>query len=324
MNYDQGVRTAKELLSRLMKEESLSISKKAPGSKERPTRPSHTGSMQSIPDSHKAKSAQTAEGPRRQPTTKTFVLYAGIATFVLLVLIGGSRFLGGIFSFMRQPPTATGMPTQKIEPTHAASATVAPDTPSPEPPGFYTEEFDANLDAWTFFMKSGQESGEFSYVPADGKLVVHISPEGDKPWAYLVNKTFNYTDVQLEAVTINTGNNSNGVSLVCRYGSHGWYEFWISNNGKYAIYAFGPDGSIPQGGNLLAEGGSSEIHTGKSENIYTAVCKDSDLSLAINGKQVQIVKARYDFTEGNIGIGFSALLNNPIDLEIASLKISQP
>src|SRR5688572_20118754 len=56
MNYDQGVRTAKELLSRLMKEP---IEDRVPVSKERPTLPS-------IPEAYKAIPAELPVTARKQ------------------------------------------------------------------------------------------------------------------------------------------------------------------------------------------------------------------------------------------------------------------
>lgn len=312
MNYDQGVRTAKELLSRLMKEPLVD---RVTVSKERPTRPS-------IPDAYKAIPAEPPAASAKQTSKRPIALYAGIAVVLLVMLLGGAGFLLRGGRQAAQSPMNTS--TQETGPSPVSSSTTIADTPTPEPQGFYTEEFDGGLDAWTFIKKSGKENAEFRVLPGDGKLMVNITPKGDEPWGYLINLSVNYTDVQLEVVTTNNGNNSNGVSLVCRYSDLGWYEFWISNNGTYGIYAFGPGGTILQAGFELAKAGAPEIRTGRSENTYNATCAGDDLTLAINGKTIQTVKAKYDFTEGNIGIGFSAFQNNPIDLEIASLKISQP
>ena len=312
MNYDQGVRTAKELLSRLMKEP---IEDRVPVSKERPTLPS-------IPDAYKAIPAELPIPAKKQTSARPVAIYAGIAVLAALALIVGAVFMRGILPLSKQTPTATA--TQEVKLTNPPPPTVAADISTPEPQNFYTEEFDGSLDAWMFVKKSGKETTEFSYLPSDGKLMVNIIPKGDEPWGYLINPSVKYSNVQLEIVTTNYGNNSNGVSLVCRYSDQGWYEFWISNNGTYRIYAFGPGGTILQAGFELAKAGAPEIHTGKAENTYTATCEGDDLTLAINGKTVQTVKAKYGFIEGNIGIGFSAFQNNPIDLEIASLKISQP
>jgi len=153
---------------------------------------------------------------------------------------------------------------------------------------------------------------------------VHISPKGDAPWGYLVNEAFNYTDVQLEVTVTNTGNNANGISLVCRYSDSGWYEFVISNDQTYSIYAFGPGGETLKGGNQLYTNGTKKILSGKEKNVYIATCKGDELSLTINGTQITTVKTKYDFLEGNIGIGFSAPKNLPVDLEFESLTVSQP
>jgi tetratricopeptide (TPR) repeat protein len=213
-------------------------------------------------------------------------------------------------------------------PSLAASGNITPPTPiNTAPPGvqgFYTEEFDGNIDAWNFFIKSGTES-EFSRAIDNGKLVVQISPEkGGEPWAYLINNAFKSTDVQVEVVAINKGNNANGISLVCRFSDSGWYEFRISSDGRYSIYAFGPGGTVLQGGYELLTAGSPAIQTGKAENVYTAICKGNELSLAINGSLVNTTAARYDFPEGSIGIGFSSPQNLPVDLEFESVKISEP
>lgn len=50
----------------------------------------------------------------------------------------------------------------------------------------------------------------------------------------------------------------------------------------------------------------------------------NELSLAINGEMVSSVPARYDLPEGNIGIGFWASPTLPVDVEIESLKVSEP
>jgi hypothetical protein len=319
MNYDQGVRTAKELLAKLIKEESVPRPEKIPPAKERPTRPALVRSQPSNVSDDKVVTPKTIESSTKQSSTKPVALYAGVAIFVLLALIGVVNFLTGIFPFTRQSPTVA--PTQEIKPTDLPSPTVTADTATPVPQGFYTEEFDGNLDAWTFLRKGGKEDSEFSYTSKNGNLVVQISPKGDEPSAYLINNAFQYADVQLEVVVTNAGNNSNGISLVCRYGDSGWYEFTISNDQTYSIYVLGPDGAALQGGGPF---GSKKILSGKEKNIYTATCKGNELSLAINGTTIETIQTKYDFPEGKIGIGFSAPKNLPVDLQFESLKISQP
>ena len=192
--------------------------------------------------------------------------------------------------------------------------------------GFFTEEFDGNIDTWIPFIKSGKDT-DFIREINDGKLIIHIplqQTNEPEPWAYLINDAFTYTDVKVEVVTTNNGVNANGISLVCRHSDSGWYEFRISNDGNYEIYAFGPGGTILQSGYELKKGGSPAIQIGEVTNVYTATCKGSELSLEINGTHVITIPAKYDFPEGNIGIGFSSPKKLPVDVEFESVKISEP
>lgn len=326
MNYTEGVRSAKELLARLVEEKSVPVPARISDGKERPTQPAKMSSARSASRHRNAAPSETpsetVRSSQKRLSTKPMAIFTGIAIFVILVLIAGASFLRGMFPFTKQSPTST--PTHEIKLTNTPEPTVIAETSTPAPQGFFAEEFDENTDAWTLIIKSGKES-EFSQVIDNGKLVVHISPQKtDEPWAYLINNDFKYTDVQVEVVTTNTGNNANGVSLVCRYSDSGWYEFRISNDQTYSIYAFGPGGEVPQGGYELANAGSPDIHTGKAKNVYTATCKGNKLTLDINGKRVNTTNARYGFPEGHIGIGFSSPKNLPVDLEFESVKVSQP
>jgi hypothetical protein len=322
MNYTEGVRSAKELLARLVEEKSVPFPARISDGKERPTQPAKVRSARSTSGHQKAVPADTARNAQKPLLTKPTAIFAGIAVFTIVALIGAASFLLGMFPFTEQSPTST--PTQEIQPTNTSEPTVIANTATPAAQGFYTEEFDADNDAWKLVIKGGKES-EFDPKTNNGKLVVKISPEKkDLPWAYLINNAFKYADVQLEVVTTNLGINANGVSLVCRYSDSGWYEFRISNNGKYSIFAFGPGGTVPQGGYELADAGSPAIHTGNAKNVYTATCKGNQLTLEINGTLVAKPNARYDYPEGNIGIGFSSPQNLPVDVEFEFVKISEP
>ena len=326
MNYTEGVRSAKELLARLIEEESAPTITKVPASKERLTQPAKSRSARSTSSHQKAAPADTAKAIKKPLLTKLIAVFAGIAALVLVVLIAGASLWRGMLPFGRQSTTST--PTPEIKPTNTPSPTAIADTATLAPPGaqvFYTEEFDESNPAWMPFMKSGPDTEVIREIN-NGKLVIHIPLQKTKePWGYLINTAFTYSDVKMEVITTNTGINTNGVSLVCRYSDSGWYEFRISNGGKYSIYAFGPNGKIPQGGyELVADASSNEILIGKATNVYTATCNGNKLSLDINGTQVKTINARYDFPEGNIGIGFSSPQNIPVDVEFESVKISQP
>ena len=225
--------------------------------------------------------------------------------------------------------TATSMPEVKVESTATAPPVLATATAeaqaAPETQSFYTEEFDGNLDSWSSAMSSGIES-QVKMSINGGVLAVQLSPYEDKiPWVQLINEDFTYTDVQVEAVTTNNGNNANGVTLVCRHSDAGWYEFVVSNAQLYAIYAYDALGSVQPGYFEMAAGGSTTVKSGHITNVYTAVCKGNELTLLVNGTPVKsITDTRYNFTEGKIGIGASSPQMLPVDIEFESVTISAP
>lgn len=212
-------------------------------------------------------------------------------------------------------PTSTSAPTPTVEPT----TTLVPLQ------GFYTEEFDNLPVNWSDFMTYG-DLRMVRGVVVTGKLSLSIRPLEDKlGWYYLINNNFSYTNVSLEAEVTNQGNNANGVSLICRYSDAGWYEFVLSNDGTYTIYAVDQQGLVNQGYNNIANGGSSRIRTGRQTNTYTASCNGNALTLMINGTEVRtITDDRFRFVEGRIGLGVSAMQKLPVSVEFESLKISEP
>ena len=189
---------------------------------------------------------------------------------------------------------------------------------------YYTEEFNGNL-AWDRFMVTGTENQVIAETDG-GSLVIHLKPDEDKiPRFYLVNGESEYSNVQMELVTTNNGNNANGVSLVCNYDGTHWYEFTISNGGSYSISAYDPTATALQGYIQLAEGGSGAIKTGQVTNVYRAICNGNELSLYINNTLVKkIVDTVYNLTSGKIGLGVSSPQTLPVDVSFESLMVSEP
>ena len=174
-------------------------------------------------------------------------------------------------------------------------------------------------------MSSGIES-QVNMSINSGVLAVQLSPYEDKiPWVHMINEDFSYSDVQVEVVATNSGNNANGVSLVCQYSDRGWYEFVVSNAQLYAIYAFDAVGSVQPGYFEMAAGGSPAVKSGHVSNVYTAVCNGSELTLLVNGTPVKsITDTRYNFTEGKVGIGATSPQMLPVDIQFESVTVSAP
>ena len=209
--------------------------------------------------------------------------------------------------------------------TESPTATVIADTPTTEVQPSYTEEFAGDLKNWRRFTVSGQES-QVEMGLREGSLVFRLTPHEDAiPAILLLNEAFSYSDVKVEAVTTNNGINANGVSLVCRFGETGWYEFTISNGGTYEIYAVDAAGVVKQGYNLLNNGGSAAIKAGHVTNTYTAVCQGHELTLYANGTELLTIQdTKFNFTDGLVGIGVSSPQNSPVSLQFDSVTVNEP
>jgi hypothetical protein len=220
--------------------------------------------------------------------------------------------------------TATPL-TEATQVPEQATPTALVETPTLAPSPFYSEEFNGDLVSWFDFMSSGDQRMVKKDVEL-GKLSLRLLKLEDKlPWYYLINNAFAYADVKVEAVVTNRGNNANGVSLICRYSDIGWYEFVVSNDGTYNIYAVDSAGIVNQGYNSIASGGSPVIKTGQSSNVYTIVCAGNDLSLLVNQKLVRTITDNYfKFAEGKIGLAVSSPKKLPINVEIETLTVSAP
>lgn len=219
----------------------------------------------------------------------------------------------------------TAVPAQATVTVVATAAATTESQVQPSTESFYTEEFDGSMDSWGSFMASGLES-QVNLNLDGGSLAVQLSPHEDKlPSVLFINNAFTYTDVQVEAVTTNNGNNANGVSLVCRYSDRGWYEFSLSNAGLYSIYAYDATAPEQERYDELINGGSPAIKFGHVTNTYTAICQGNELTLLANDTPVKtITDTAYNFTEGMVGIAVSSPELLPVDVKIESVTVSEP
>ena len=96
----------------------------------------------------------------------------------------------------------------------------------------------------------------------------------------------------------------------------------IGNNGLYSILGYM---NVEKKYYTLFSGGSNSIHTGMGENEYSATCIGDELSLNINGKDVNVVKdTMHQLGDGQVGIGVSSGAVFPILEEIYMFKIEKP
>ena len=206
-------------------------------------------------------------------------------------------------------PTERPMPTEEVVVTEEVVN---------EAPAFFTEDFNGDMDNWSYFLMSGSEMDMDLYAD-DDSLVFDL--RGANQWVYTIYDPYYYSDVMIEVLAENKGKNTNNVSLICNYSDeYGWYEFNITNGGMYDILVYDEiDGEYV----TLTSGGSVHVKTGRNTNIYTAVCQGNQLALYING---YLEKENYDniynLKEGQVGVSVSSFDVLPILVEIDYFDIS--
>jgi hypothetical protein len=155
---------------------------------------------------------------------------------------------------------------------------------------FYREDFKTvdDIASWKYLYVTGNNQGKAKFGVTDEKFTVYLpAREETHLKVYNVDKT--YTDVGIQAEVENLGNNTNGVSLLCRVSEKGWYEFRISSSGLYAIYRYDPvlKNQHQNPYVFIEEGGSPLIHAGRKINTIAMNCKGSNFTFAINGEQLK-------------------------------------
>jgi len=208
----------------------------------------------------------------------------------------------------------------KIEKPEFEETPVEEDFFYDEPQAFFVEEFDGDLSSWSYFLMNGDES-KMNLYTENGRLVFDLPARN--LWVYLLYDEFIYSDVQIEAYGENLGKNSNNVSLICNYSDRfGWYEFNITNGGKYYIYAFSElDGGYFE----LASGGSKNLRMGRNTNSYMAVCRGNYMALYINGVlEREFTDKRFNLRDGLVGLGVSSFEVLPILVEFDYFAIREP
>lgn len=222
-----------------------------------------------------------------------------------------------------EPPVQQPQQPQPQQPSQPQ-----PTEPPAQPSGqqFYTENFDAPNDNWTYFTVKGDDStneSALSLKTEGGYLSFDITT--NYLYTYVMYGAFEYDNVRVDARVENRGSNNNNISLICRYSDEGWYEFNVANNGLYNIYVatYNPSGEVVY--NFLADGGSNKIRSGKEVNEYSIICKDRTLTLYINGIETRVLDDnKFVLRGGQVGISVSSFNDLPVKVDVDWIKISQP
>jgi hypothetical protein len=254
-------------------------------------------------------------------TLRPLLFLASVLLVVGLACSAGSGGSSPTQPQQNEPPVQ--QPTQAVEPPTSAPVPtdVPPTVPPVESPKYFTEEFDQDP-GWDYFLTYGD--GDKATVEFKNSLMVFDLEDVDIYAYYIYNKA-TYDDVRIDLRAENRGKNNNNVSLVCRESDKGWYEFSTEGGGLWYLYGvtFNTENKVVY--NRIDNGGALALKQGKEVNEYAMICKDNEITLIVNGKQLKkVVENKYAFRDGNVGFNISSLNVTPIILEVDWFKISQP
>jgi hypothetical protein len=224
------------------------------------------------------------------------------------------------------PPTETPLP----DPTEVPIPTDPPtDVPEPtaeplseEAQAYYIEEFEGDISNYSYFLQNGPDGGDEMLYIDSGSLVFDLNTTDT--WVYVTYDPWVYQDVRIGMSASNRGNNSQNISMICRYSSNGWFEFNIGGDGLYSILVF--DG-LNQRYELIFDGGSTLINLGRDTNEYIGECIGNTLTLYINGELAREVIIPSDFRfmdEGQVGFSVSSFDSLPILVLVNWFGIEAP
>ena len=250
----------------------------------------------------------------------------------LMLLVGLACNFGATPGGDNPPPTQPPQlaPTRQSLPTAAPTDEPAPAPTRPpaptQPPAsqpFFTEEFDQDPGSdWIVdIIGPGAEAFKDSVKTEFSNSRMRVELPEDDLYFYYTYVGHTYENVRLDLRADNRGVNTNNVSLFCRSGSDGWYEWSVGSGGDWYLYAF------TDRYNLLTNGGTNFLKQGKEVNEYSMICRDNKISMFINGQEIKqspVTDNNYGLREGTVGFNISSINVTPVIVEVDWFKISEP
>lgn len=209
------------------------------------------------------------------------------------------------------------------EPTEEPVVEMTEEPATGEAQAYYREEFDGNLDNFTYdviYFTDGGQYEDAEVYNENGAL--RFENNGEYLFTYVYYDPYIYTDVRIDMEAENLATNDNSVTLACRYDpERGWYEYNIDNDGEWTLYYY--DMVIAKDYVQLYDGGSTAIKMGRDTNTYTMICQGTELSLYINGVFTKTYEHK-DLKEGQVAFGVSSYDSYPVKVNVNWLEISEP
>ena len=355
-NFDEGVDSAKQLLTNLINEptlprievpsvlqdkesEAVNQSKaeserlaKENAEAERKAK-AKAKPVQAMPAKMKSGKVATDTIPKK-PVSMGLVI--GIVAVVGLIIAGiGFNALSNREAPATEAPVPTDSATEvMVNENTATSAPVAADEPTatstntPIPPTqailskFLKINFvkDTGMDVFDVAEIGLGENKVIGRTLSDDGLALTLN--GSDLYLYYFYKPFVYQDVAVRVRVENLGTvNRNNVSLICRKNNDSWYEFSVTSDGLWFLFDYN-EGNAKRY-TLIGNGGSTAIKTGQNANEYKMTCIGNEISVYINGQKARTIKSDL-YTEGQVGFNVSSLDLFPIEIKVSEFEISKP
>lgn len=215
-------------------------------------------------------------------------------------------------------PTATAQPP--LEPATATVTFTPPPTATLPPtpvPLYFTEEFNTDLNTWTFLQTGGETTP--SAILENDMLRVEISSL--HTWYIGIHNSNTYKEVSIN--TKFNGTPSGSLGLVCKYSENGWYEFNVASDGTYSVLlgqwlSDGVAQYIP-----IATDKGQYLQAGNMNYEIKLTCHENELILYINQNQFRKLDVtNYHLPEGKVGITAASFDSIPATYLFEWLKVT--
>ncbi len=217
--------------------------------------------------------------------------------------------------------------TESLAPTPVTAANTAPEvapTAANNPPPETNNDQDLlhyfGLDAAYFITDFDNSQDLSSYADPDdanydaevnnGKL--HLSVWDPHTTVFVLHdQIIEDENVSIESsVELVGGPIVNNISLICRAGEDGWYEFSITGDGGWYIYRY-QDNKYE----VLANGVDDAINSDYAINSLNATCVDNSLSFSVNGIWVGSASDDVFIRGGQVGVSVTSFDDPNLEVE---------
>lgn len=333
MNFDEGFKTAKDLLSSLISQ--------IPESSQKPLQPAAEVSG----PKHFTLSRNE---PKTSPTRREFVasnlqplsnrrsgipwwrIAIGGGSFLIIGIILTGLILQPSLFFPPPAPTSTDVPAESLTATSVPTPTISPILPVVDVPLSFTEDFESRTgwDAdWALQLRHGntKKYQGFHYAIADGDMAVDISYPF--VWAYFLYQPATSGNIELEAVVADL-NSVDTFGLVCQFGDQGWYEFDIHGGGNFTVrYVDSMESNQDSDEFRIGYGiipNFKDSFVTVRENSVRAICNGNHLSLFVNDQPVMDkFSNKFVLEQGRFGVSIRSYEKYPSRFTLKSITVRE-